>query len=235
MSKVKGSASLGLVLVSTWLSTHGSSVRPTEYGVEPSINPAKLPIPFGPGATIDGQVSTGEWATANLVRFSFEDVRGDSVTANIWLMHDGESLQAAYVFEGKRDGIWCAPELFIDSDNDRSPTLRPDDWWFHVSGSDCAAAGRFDDYSTCTWSADWKTGPKPAERGDGARLDAFEVRIPFSKLRVGAGSEIGLGFQVMHSARVSGEWIIGTAFWPPHGSPDSPATWETARLLSGKL
>lgn len=234
MSKANASASLVLVLVSTGLGAQRSNVPRTDCGVEQSINRAVLPIPFGPRAAIDGQVSTAEWATANLVRFSFEDVRGDSVTANVWLMHDGESLQAAYVFERQGDGIWCAPELFVDSHNDRSATLRSDDWWFHVSGSDCAAAGRFDDYSTCTLSADWETGPKPAERGDEPPLRAFEVRIPFSKLGVSAGSEIGLGFRIMHSARVSGESIIGTAFWPPQGSPDNPSTWATAQLGSGE-
>jgi hypothetical protein len=193
--------------------------------------PDPLPIPFGPPATIDGEISPGEWATANLVTFSFEDVLGDSVSANVWLMHDGGSLQAAYAFERTNERIFLAPELFLDTDNDKNPTLRSDDWWFHVSGSDCAAAGTYDDYSTCTWNADWETGPRPSEREEGERLDTFEIRIPFSKLGVATGSGIGLGFRVMHSAQVSGEWIIRTAFWPAGGSPDNPATWETAQLL----
>jgi hypothetical protein len=198
---------------------------------EPSITPEALPIPFGPAATIDGEVSPSEWAAANLVTFLFEDALGDSVTANVWLMHDGGTLQAAYVFERTNEDIFLAPELFLDTDNDRSPTLRSDDWWFHVSGSNCAAAGGYDDYSTCTMDADWETGPRPSQREEGKQLDVFEVRIPFSKLGLATGSEIGLGFRVMHSAQVSGEWIIRTTFWPLQGSPDSPATWETARLL----
>jgi hypothetical protein len=154
---------------------------------EPSINPDPLPIPFGPPAAIDGEVSPDEWATANLVTFSFEDVFGDSVSARVWLMHDGGSLQAAYAFERTNEEIFLAPELFLDTDNDKNSTLRSDDWWFHVSGSDCAAAGRYDDYSTCTWNADWETGPRPYEREEGKRLDTFEIRIPFPKLGVVTG------------------------------------------------
>ncbi len=198
---------------------------------ERSIDQVSLAIPFGPRATIDGEVSPGEWDAARLVRFSFEDVLGDSVIANVWLMHDDQSLQVAYVFEPTNEEIFIAPELFLDTDNDRSPSLRSDDWWFHVSASDCATAGRYDDYSTCTMNADWETGPRPSQREHGEQLDTFEIRIPFSKIRVATGSEIGLGFRVMHSAQVSGEWVMRTAFWPLHGSPDSPATWETAQLL----
>ncbi|UCC83943.1 MAG: hypothetical protein JSW46_03130 [Gemmatimonadota bacterium] len=196
-----------------------------------SINPDSLPIPFGPSATIDGEVAPEEWTSANLVTFSFQDVLGDYVTVSVWLMHDGRSLQAAFVFKRTNEDIFLAPELFLDTDNDKSSKLRSDDWWFHVSGSDCASAGRYDDYSTCTLNADWETGPRPSQRERGEQLDRYEIRIPFSKLGVVTGSEVGLGFRVMHSAQVSGEWVILTAFWPLQGSPESPATWEEAVLL----
>lgn len=189
-----------------------------------------LAIPLGPQATIDGTLSAGEWSAADSIRMVFEDALGRPVTADVWVMHDGEALQVAYRLDRADAEFGFAPELFLDTDNDRASTLRPDDWWLHLSASDCAVSGRYNDYATCTANADWETGPKPSARPVGTR--AFEMRFPLSRLSLAAGGRFGLGICVQHATWVSGEWVVARAFWPEGGSPDRPATWRAAQLVA---
>jgi hypothetical protein len=222
------------VLLSAMMLACGSSDATPPSTDEFIINPTALPIPFGVTATIDGHISL-EWARAHSLKLSFVDVVRDSTTAEVLLMHDNRSLQIAYLFRPLRDSIWYAPELFLDTDNDKAAAFQPDDWWFHASASDCAAAGSHDDYTTCTMAADWQTGPSPSARGPDVRLETLEVRIPFSKLGVTTGDEVGLAIRVWLSAQASADWVQDTVFWPTGGSPDRPGTWLTAQLLPAGL
>jgi hypothetical protein len=207
----------------------GSCGNPTGPDNSIVVTPNALAIPLGSRATIDGEISPGEWASARAIRLSFENAPSSSVTVDVRLMHDGAGLQVVYQFEAAA-GILLAPELFLDTAHDRGPSLRNDDFWFHLSGSDCSNRGAYDDYSTCTMSAWWETGPRPHERLD-REVRVFELRIPFSGLGVATGSEIGIAIRIMHTARVADEWVTGTFFWPLNGSPDSPDSWELAQLL----
>ncbi len=177
-------------------------------------------------------LSPGEWDSAAHVELFFQDPQGDPVTVHVWLMHDGASLQLAYeLTHGGNGAVFFAPELLLDASNDGGSSLGADDWWFHVSGSDCAARGRYDDYSVCTLNpVGWDTGPDARQR-EGRSIDAFEIRISFSTVGISVGRQVGLGVQVLHSVAIAGVWTHTRAFWPTGGSPVNPATWQTAQLL----
>jgi hypothetical protein len=193
------------------------------------INPSAFPIPRGPGATIDGTFTADEWQGAASVSFSFQNQLGDSLRVDVWLQHDGDALEVAYVFQAP-DSASVSPEIFIDTDFDRSPSLQADDYWFHLSGSDCTAVGAYDDYSGCVMRAWWASAPPPEDRL-GGMVRTFEMRVPLQRLDLATGSELGLAFRMMHAVQVSGEWVVDTDFWPSAGSPDNPSTWRFAQLV----
>lgn len=197
-----------------------------------AVGPKVLSIPLGPRVTVDGRMSQGEWAAAGTVKLDFEDALGVPVTADVWLMHDGEALQVAYRFSRADGKVALMPELFLDTDDDKGPSFRSDDWWLHLSGGDCAQKGGYDDYATCGEHPFWETAPTPAVRLTSA---TFEFRVLLSELGLAPGDELGLAVCIRHATEVSGDWVDGRSLWPEGATPDSPATWATARLQAGGI
>ena len=177
-------------------------------------------IPFGAGVTVDGQLQPSEWADANSVTLSIDG----TVETTIMTKHDGINLLLACIHSFPGEAGLCFPEVFLDTDNDKSPEWQTDDWWFHVSGSDCEARGSFGVYSDCSViQSDWQAEPNFAMTPTPPPLDTFEISIPFSKIGVSVGSTLGLTFRV--------EWVPSEfGYWPVSASPDAPATWGTALI-----
>ncbi len=153
-----------------------------------------LEIAPGSAVTIDGVIQPGEWDDAATVGFGIDGVVNVTVSAK----HDGTSLMLAfrYTFVGV-PGLGM-PEVLFDTDADRSVGLQTDDWWFHLSGSDCEARGAYDVYTDCAViQPDWQAVPNFPMTPNPPCLDTFEISIPFSKIGVAVGDEIGLAFRIL--------------------------------------
>ena len=206
---------LGFVFLGSW-------GRSAERGTE------ARPVPYGKSVTIDGHISALEWVDTDSVAFAV----GDSVNATVGLKHDGSSLLAVFVFERASDVGMCFPEIFLDANNDKGKGMLADDWWFHVSASNCEARGAFDDYSRCSRSADWDAARNYATGDDPAPIDTIEVRIPFDKIGMRVGKVFGLAFRVEYQVRVAGIWHPTTSLWPFGATAGEPITWQTMRIAN---
>ena len=185
-------------------------------------------VPYGKSVTIDGNISALEWVDADSVAFAV----GDSVSATVALKHDGSSLLAVFVFERESEVGMCFPEVFLDVNNDKGKNMLADDWWFHVSASNCEARGAFDNYSRCSRSADWDAARNYATGDDPAPIDTIELRIPFDKIGMQVGNVFGLAFRVEYQVRVAGIWHPTTSLWPSGATAGEPETWQTMRIAN---
>lgn len=177
-----------------------------------------LAIPAGISVTVDGVIETGEWADAAIIGISI----ADKVDVTIRVKHDNSSFLAAYTYSFIGEPALCFPEVNFDVNNDKSETRQMDDWWFHISGTDCEAQGTYFVWDDCSVTQpDWQGAPNFPMISDPPPGDAFEIRIPFSKISTSVGDTIGLGFDVEYIPTQYGVWPIGM-------SMDSPATWGTA-------
>jgi hypothetical protein len=177
-----------------------------------------LAIPAGTSVTVDGVIEPGEWADAAIIGISIED----KVDVAIRVKHDNSSFLAAYTYSFIGEPALCFPEVNFDVNNDKSETRQMDDWWFHISGTDCEAQGAYFVWDDCSVTQpDWQGAPNFPMIPDPPPGDTFEISIPFSKISIGVGNTIGLGFDVEYIPTQYGVWPIGM-------SMDSPATWGTA-------
>jgi N-acetylneuraminic acid mutarotase len=179
-----------------------------------------LEIPTGSSVIIDGVLGSGEWDDAETVELSVEG----EVNVTVLLKNDGMNLLAAYHYIFTGDENLCFPEVLVDTENDKSSGWMSDDWWFHVSGTDCEAQGTFDVYTDCAViQPDWEAAPNFALVQNPPPLDTFEIRIPLAKVGVTVGDTIGLALRLENVPSAFG-------YWPANATAESPETWGTAVL-----
>jgi hypothetical protein len=184
----------------------------------PSCISDVVEIKPGSSVTVDGVMQPGEWNDATTVGPAIDGV----VDVTVSIKHDGTNLLVAYTYSFVGAAGLCMPEIFIDVNNDRSASFKADDWWFHVSGTDCEARGTYGVYTDCSVvQPDWQAVPNFPMVSDPPPLDTFEVAIPFSKLGVSTGDELGIAFRVEFMPAMFG-------YWPHSATPDSPASWGRA-------
>jgi hypothetical protein len=175
----------------------------------------------GTAPKLDGKVELAEWWDASGVRFCAQA----DLEVQVLFKHDATYLYFAFVCGANAAGALVMPEIAIDPALDRSPAWATDDWWFHVSGSDCEAKGRYDVYTACAIDhGDWSGVPNFSLSPNPAPLNAFEIRIPLRKIGVSAGDSIGIAFSVLYNTERRSSWPFEAAF-------DSPATWAHATLV----
>jgi hypothetical protein len=180
-----------------------------------------VPLAIARGTPInpDGTVTLDEWSDAIIV---YVPAAGRE-SIEISIKHDGENL--LFKLELNNPGVSSVlfPEIFIDSDNGRSATWNQDDWWFHISGSDCESKGAPDSYANCMIEQpDWKAVPNYPTDTPGI-INTIEVSIPFSKTGVTPEKEFGLAllFTNMSSLNI---------LWPNNAAKLKPSTWQTVIL-----
>jgi len=177
-------------------------------------------IPFGSAVVIDGTIEAGEWSDAVQRRFTV----GSVVEITVMIKHDGANLLAAYYYQFGYGENLCFPELLIDVGNDKSQGWLSDDWWFHVSGTDCEAHGTYDVWNDCSVvQPDWLGVPNFDMVPEPPPLDTFEIRIPLTKIGIVVGETIGLAFRAECVTSLYG-------YWPPGAGVESPSVWSTAIL-----
>jgi hypothetical protein len=172
--------------------------------------------------TIDGAAGASEWEGA------------DSILVNAWssepvvvrFKHDGSNLLVA--FSGFDSARPLVPEVLIAVTGRLETVWGSGRWWFHASGQDCWAEGRYNDWSTCIpVTSDWEAN-NPRR---GAQLSgplAWELRIPFSTIGLSLDSDsvFGIAFDVTDTQQ---SWF----FWPPRAQLGIPATWAEGVLEAG--
>jgi hypothetical protein len=179
-----------------------------------------IKIPCGKEVVMDGHINGEEWSDANSISLSIMAGTNEVV---VLMKHDGEHLNFAFLGNLESSQIRF-PEILIDANHSRSTAWESDDWWFHVSATDCESKGKHSDYSTCK-----ETKPEwigiPNMSGGSTVVDTIEIQIPLSYIGVSIekDTKIGIAFDVTNT------WD-SWEFWPNDADMDSPATWATAEL-----
>lgn len=176
-------------------------------------------IPYGKSASIDGVISAGEWDDADSVQIVI-----DYNLTTIKYKHDSLNLYFAYL--GHLQSAARVPEVVLDLSNDKSLTWHTDDWWFHVSATDCESQGTPNNFNNCQivqpgWEGvpNMTTGPP--------FIDTIEIRISLAKISLSLSDTIGIAFDITNTFD---EWN----FWPSGANINNPSTWATAYFCNNQ-
>jgi hypothetical protein len=178
-----------------------------------------LEIPEGRPATIDGTVYSNEWGDAAKVTLPTGIPLADEV--DVYLKHANETLYICYVGDFEQ-GNPKFPEICLDPDWDQSPSWQADDWWFHISATDCDFQGDYSNFQNCdTVQSDWNAAPNISPGPPSTA--AIEMYIPFSKISPALTVQDTVGLRLQMGT------IAGPAeFWPEASFLGDPSTWATA-------
>jgi hypothetical protein len=201
-------------------SSDGGTAEASSGGDVACVDAHELVIPIGAAVVVDGSAPAGEWDDA--AQYGLTPTLDWSVPVGI--KHDSEGLLVVFaqIRPPAPPPVVAFPELMIDVGNDKSRTLGPDDWWFHVSATDCHGTGEYDNYRTCVAEAEgWEANNFPA----GSLIDLVEIRIDFATIGIDPTVEQDLGL-LLRLSDTQG-WA---AHWPADGNPDAPSTWATVHL-----
>ena len=184
------------------------------------ITPSETIIPLGNKIAIDGIISEDEWNDAQ----KLEIIMSDRENVEVRLKHDGESLLFLFELHNPNVSNVVFPEILIDVNNDKSSSWNTDDWWFHISGSDCESKGEYEGgYSNCkVEQPDWYAVPNYPTDVAGM-VNTIEVSIPFTKLGISETSLVGMCILVTN---LSNLW----KYWPDNSNKISPSSWCNAKL-----
>lgn len=180
-------------------------------------------IPCGDAPIIDGDFETNEWKDAA----SFTIALANSKTVEVLAIHDSSSLY--FAFAGNLQSQMRFPEVMVDVNNDKTQEWKSDDWWFHVSATDCEYQGQHSNYDSCqTERPNW-TGIPNMNPGlpTPPLVDTVEIGIPYNTLgSVKNGDTIGLAFDVTNTFNA---WD----YWPATAKLGDPSTWASVVLSCG--
>lgn len=182
-------------------------------------------IPCGNAPTINGSFSSNEWQDANKVDLL---IQNGANTVQVFFKHDSLNLYVAFVDHLQSSNIRF-PEILLDVNHDKSPSWMPDDWWFHVSATDCESQGQPNNYDSCqlvrpNWVAANNFDQNPPQ------TDTVEIKIPFSTIHLNSNTtdSIGIAFDVTNTFN---SW----EYWPAAANYNSPASWATGILGCSSL
>jgi len=175
----------------------------------------------GTAPNLDGRVELAEWCDASGIRFCVRD----DLEVQVLFKHDAAFLYFAFVYGESSAGALVMPEIAVDAALNRGTAWAADDWWFHVSATDCEAKGLFGIYTACALDhGDWSGVPNFSRSKNPSPINQFEIRIPLAKLGVSVGDSMGIAFCVLDQTERRSTWPFEAAF-------DSPATWAHATIL----
>jgi len=178
-------------------------------------NPAYI-IPQGSDIKFDGIIGSDEWLDAVEMTFPNQN----NIGAKVFMKHHNDNLLIAYTFSERTDSIYVFPEIFIDTQLDKSSNWEEDDFWFHVSAQDCYSVGKREDYSKCrTDDQIWKAIPNYPFGDEFVILNEFEISIPFDLLKIEPAGNIGICLSI---AIYPGDIRIN---YPEGSHEDIPETW----------
>lgn len=177
-----------------------------------------LHLPYGTTPTIDGTFAPNEWDDADSVHI---DIIGNTKRVKVLFKHDSVHLHVAFLRNLESVNARY-PEIMIDVNNAKSALWQADDWWFHVSATDCEYKGHHSNYDSCAivrpnWTAagNFAMGPPVT--------DTVEIQIPFQTIGLVPllQSTFGLSFEVTNT-------FSAWDHWPRSAQLNLPYTWANA-------
>lgn len=182
------------------------------------ISAEQITIPQGNTISVDGRFSPGEWSDAADISLKLK--AGPSI--KVYFKHDAKNLYLAYCSNLLSTNNVRCPEVLLDINNDKSTAWLGDDWWFHVSGTDCYSKGKYGDYTTCkAVQPDWEAN----NMSDPGFMDTVEVIIPFKTMGVEPVGIVTLGMCFV-GTDTQMEW----EYWPAGADKSKPSGWADARI-----
>ncbi len=168
---------------------------------------------------IDGLLNEQSWAFAD----------------QVWIVNGNDSIKVRslynnanlyFAFTGKLESANVLfPEILIDADNQRATTWQTNDWWFHVSATDCENKGAYGVYNNCLLvQPGWRGVPN---FNPGMPMtDTVEIAIPLSKLEttIQAGNTINISVLVTNT-------FSTYKHWPATADRNKPSTWGTLSFV----
>lgn len=172
-------------------------------------------FPYDSTVNIDGKFDLIEWQNSDSI------IIGSNNLTNIYFKHDSSNLYFAFV--GNLQSASRIPEIIIDTDNGKETSWQSDDWWFHVSATDCEFQGQYGNYDNCelvrpNWLAEKNIAegpPKPPY------IDTIEIGIPLITLDIDISDTIGISILLTN---IFSTW----EHWPTEANRFNPNTWGTA-------
>ena len=169
-------------------------------------------IPKGNAIIVNGIISSGEWDDAN----STQIVSANNKIVKVLFKHDDSSLLFAFL-DNLGSANFRFPEIILDIKNDKSQTWMDDDWWFHVSSTNCYHKGKPNIYDNCKDNPpDWD-----ANNFSVTLPDTVEIIIPYMLVGIDSNTKfIGFAFDVTNTYSA---W----EYFPPETDSLNPSTWAT--------
>ncbi len=186
--------------------------------ITPLFPVEKIEIGTGKAITVDGKFSTDEWTDAKSLAIILDG--GKEIT--VFYKHDNSNLYLAYCSNLMSGNSVHLPEVMFDLNNDKSNSWMSDDWWFHVSATDCYSKGVYGDYSTCKLvQEDWEANNVMESNFK----DTVEIIIPFNTIGIDPSGikTIGICFD---GTDTQTEW----KYWPSAADKSNPAGWAEATI-----
>ncbi|MFC2114505.1 T9SS type A sorting domain-containing protein [Bacteroidota bacterium] len=179
-----------------------------------------LTIRSGTTPTIDGHFEMSEWSDADSVQIDL----GNNRKVEVYYKYDHVNLY--FVFNGiigSNGMIRVFPEVCIDPLSNKGNTIQADDWWFHVSATDCEGHGETDVYNDCLEvQPDWIGVPNFKMNFE---PDTIEMELPIIKLfgDLNHNKTIGLCFVLNNTVNFR-------KVWPQNADHLNPETWAVAEF-----
>lgn len=184
-----------------------------------------ITFPIGTPPGIDGVLKVMEWNDAASI-----DIRiNANETVKVFYKASSDTMYFAFIGRLESGNIRF-PEICLDTRNDKTFFWDADDWWFHISATDCDHNGAPGVYTNCALvQDDWLAMPNIIQ---GLPVtDSIEIAIPFSKVNLSSKDTFGIAFNVTNTFST---WN----FWPGEATLNQPSTWATAcfsQITSGGI
>lgn len=173
-----------------------------------------LLIPFAPAPVLDGHADSMEWAHATWIT-----IDSSSHTTVAAIMHD--SFHLYILMAGSLESRPSFPEICIDPNFDRSSSWMPDDWWFHLSATDCESQGVPSAFTLCLADPpDWSGVPNFTPSPSDAKVDTVEIAIPWAKVYADTTFPDTIGIALLVAPV-----FTGPTLWPGPAQINQPDSW----------
>ncbi len=181
-----------------------------------AVSSQVLHIPYGPAISNDGVVNSTEWMGADTVLIQQSSI----YTTSVLYKHDGQNLYIAFE-RNLQSPFMYFPEVNIDANHDGTNTFQNDDWWFHVSATDCEYQGSYGVYHNCQAARpNWTANPNFSSSGP--LVNKVEVSIPFQTIGVQSTDTVGILFFLNN--------FQSFKYHDPTANHLDPSSWTTAVL-----
>lgn len=172
-----------------------------------------IPAVYNNSVVADGVVSAGEWGQSSSLTIA---APGNTITYKV--AYDANKL---YVLcYGKLESANALfPEVLLDVNNSKSSTWENDDWWFHVSATDCESQGVYGSYTNCAVTQPNWIGMPNFSPGL-PNTDTVEIAISWTKINFDPQSGNDLGVSLL-CTNTFNAWHI----WPTGSNRNNPSTW----------